>query len=113
MGSMQVVEVLKGFQLVFEVRRRPEQHPIHTLSPQRADQPFDKRMGHGDRRHTLDFGHPQHPQVGVPLVKPVQRVMIGAEACRTERSSNRMAEHAAQLYRTRFPGHTFVLCRLA
>ena len=93
---MHVVEVLKGFQLVFEVRRRPEQHPIHTLSPQRADQPFDKRMGHGDIRHTLDFGHPQYPQVGVPLVKPVQRVMIGAEACRTEWSSNRMAKHAAQ-----------------
>ena len=53
-------------------------------------------MGHGDIRHTLDFGHPQFPQVGLPLVKPVQRVMIGAEACRTERSVNRMAEHAAQ-----------------
>ena len=93
---MHVVEVLEGFQLVFEVRRRPEQHPVHTLSPQGADQPFDKRMGHGDIRHTLDFGHPQYPQVGVPLVKPVQRVMIGAEACRTEWSSNRMAKHAAE-----------------
>ena len=96
MGSMHVVEVLEGFQLAFQVRCGPEQHPIHTLSPQRADQPFDKRMGHGDIRHTLDFGHPQYPQVGVPLVKPAQRVMIGAEAGRTEWSSNRMAKHAAQ-----------------
>ena len=67
----------------------------HTLAAG-ADQPFDKRMGHGYIRHTLDFGHPQYPQVGVPLVKPVQRVMIGAEACRTEWSSNRMAKHAAE-----------------
>ena len=58
MGSMHVVEVLEGFQLVFEVRRGPEQHPIHTLSPQGANQPLDKRMGHGDIRHTLDRAHP-------------------------------------------------------
>ena len=33
---------------------------------------------------------------GFILVKPVQRVMIGAEACRTEWSSNRMAKHTAE-----------------
>ena len=53
MGSMHVIEVLEGFQLVFEVRHGPEQHPIHTLSPQGANQPLDKRMGHGDTYGTL------------------------------------------------------------
>ena len=96
MSSMHVGEILEGFQLLFQVQRGPEQHSVHTLSPQRANQPLDKRMGHGDIRHTLDFGHAKHPQVGVPLVEPVQRIMIGAKACRTEWSSNRMAEHAAQ-----------------
>ena len=48
------------------------------------------------RRHTLHLGHLQHPQVGAPLVKPIQRVVVGAEARRTREPSNRMVEHAAQ-----------------
>jgi len=46
-------------------------------------------------RHTLHLGHPQDPQVGVPLVEPVQRVVVGAEALRTRETSNRMVKHAA------------------
>ena len=86
---MHVVEVLESHQFVFQVRRGPEQHLIHTLSSQGANQPFDKRVRQRDVRHTLDLGHPQDPQVGTPLVEPVQRVVVSAEAFRTQRSSNR------------------------
>ena len=48
------------------------------------------------RRHTLYLGHLQHPQVGAPWVKPIQRVVVGAEARRTRAPSNRMVEHTAQ-----------------
>ena len=50
-------------------------------------------MGPRYIRHTLDLGH---PQIGVPLVEPVQRVVVGAEACRPRLPLNRMVEHAAQ-----------------
>ena len=93
---MRIVEVLEGHQFVFQVRRRPEQQLIHAFSSQRADQPFDKRMRQRHIRHTLHLGHLQHPQVGAPLVKPIQRVVVGAEARRTREPSNRMVEHAAQ-----------------
>ena len=83
MGPMRIVEVLEGHQFVFQVRRRPEQQLIHAFSSPRADQPFDKRMRQRHRRHTLHLGHLQHPQVGAPLVKPIQRVVVGAEALRT------------------------------
>ena len=79
-----------------QVRRRPEQQLIHAFSSQRADQPFDKRMRQRHIRHTLYLGHLQHPQVGAPLVKPIQRVVVGAEARRTREPSNRMVEHTAQ-----------------
>ena len=96
MGPMRIVEVLEGHQFVFQVRRRPEQQLIHAFSSPRADQPFDKRMRQRHIRHTLHLGHLQHPQVGAPLVKPIQRVVVGAEALRTREPSNRMVEHTAQ-----------------
>ena len=47
-------------------------------------------------RNTLDLGHTQHPQVGVPLVEPVQWIVVGAEVRRSRMRSNGMVEHAAQ-----------------
>ena len=83
MGPVRVIEGLKVTQFLFQVRRGPEQHPIHELSSHCADQSFDKRMRQRHVRDTLHLGHPQDPQVGVPLVDPVQRVVVGAEARRT------------------------------
>ena len=67
MGPMGIVEVLEGDQSPFQVRRGPEQHPIHAFSSKCADQPLDKRMRQRHVRDTLDLGDPQHTQVGVPL----------------------------------------------
>ena len=45
-----IVEVCPEIQqLVFEIRRRPEQRAIQILASNRADQPFHKGMGQGNR----------------------------------------------------------------
>jgi hypothetical protein len=44
-------------QLVFEIRRGPEQRAIQILASNRADQPFHKRMGQGNIGNGFNLGH--------------------------------------------------------
>ena len=82
MGAM-VVEVGPEIeQLVFEVCRRPEQHVIQVFPPQGADQPFYEWMGQGDVGDGLDFYRLQYPQIGLPLVEPIERIIVRAEVLR-------------------------------
>jgi hypothetical protein len=79
---MRAMIVEAGFeieQLVFEIRARPEQRAIQTLPPYRSDQPLHEGMGQGNVGEGLDFGHLQDPQIGLPLVEPIERVMVGAK----------------------------------
>ena len=65
-----VVEVCPEIeQLVFEIRRRPEQRTIPILASNRADQPFHKGMGQGNIGDGFDLGHLQYPPMGLPLPK--------------------------------------------
>ena len=81
-------------QLVFEIRRGPEQRAIQVLPSNGADQPFHKGMGPGDVGHGLDLGHFQYPQIGLPPLKPIKGIMIGAEALRHPAlPSNGVVEH--------------------
>ena len=66
-------------QLVFEIRRGPEQRAIQILASNGADQPFHKGMGQGNIGNGFDLGHLQYPQVGLPLPKPKKWIMVGAE----------------------------------
>ena len=59
-------------QLVFEIGRRPEQRKIQILASKGADEPFHEWMGQGDVGDGLDLCHLQYPQIGLPLVEPVQ-----------------------------------------
>ena len=52
------------------------------LASNRADQPFHKRMGQGNVGDGFNFGHLQYPQIGLPLLKPIKGIMIGAEVLR-------------------------------
>src|SRR6266704_968178 len=61
-GSMRamMVEVCAEIeQLVFEIRRGPEQGAVQILPSNRADQPFHKRMGQGNVGDGFDLGHLQ------------------------------------------------------
>ena len=81
-------------QLVFEVCRRPEQHVIQVFPPQRADQPFHEWMGQGNVGDGLDLCHLQYPQIGLPLVEPLERIIVGAEVVRHPAlPSNGAVEH--------------------
>ena len=66
-------------QLVFQIRRGPEQHAIQILPSNRADQPFHKGMGQGSIGDGFDLGHLQYPKIGLPLPKPIKWIMVGAE----------------------------------
>jgi hypothetical protein len=36
-------------------------------------------MGQGNVGDGLDFCHLQYPQIGLPLVEPIKRIVVGAE----------------------------------
>jgi len=39
-------------------------------------------MGQGNVGDGLDFCHLQYPQIGLPLVEPIERIVVGAELVR-------------------------------
>ena len=82
---MRAMVVKIGFeieQLAFEIGSCPEQHTIQALSAEGADQPLHKWMGQGNVGHGLDFGHLQDSQVGLPLMKTINRIVVGTEVFR-------------------------------
>src|SRR5438093_686850 len=53
-------------------------------------------MREWDVRDGLDFFHVEDPKVPLPLVEPVQRIMVRAEVCRRGVVPSRSIEHPAQ-----------------
>src|SRR5215510_8080822 len=66
-------------QLRLQIYRCPEERPVQALSSYRADQPFDERMRQRDIGYCLDFRYVQDAQIGLPFLKPIQRIMIRAD----------------------------------
>ena len=64
---------------VFQIYRRAEQHGIETLASQGADEPLHEGMGQGNVGKGLDFCHLQNPQMGLPRVELIKRIVVGAE----------------------------------
>ena len=84
-------------QLVFEIRARPKQRAVQILTPYRSDQPLHKRMRQGNVGDGLDFGHLQDSQIGLPLVEPIKRIVVGAEVFRHRAvPSKGTVEHPAE-----------------
>ena len=82
---MRAMMVKIGFeiaQLAFEIGGCPEQGTIQALSADGADQPLDKGMGPWNVGHGLDFGHIQDSQVGLPLMKTIERIVVETEVFR-------------------------------
>lgn len=88
--------MLEFEQLPLQVHHCPEQHPVQIFAPDRADQPLDKWMGERHIRNGLYFCDLQYPQIGLPLVEAIQRIMIRAQIPRQAATSNRVIEHPAQ-----------------
>ena len=84
-------------QLVFEVCRRPEQPVLQVFAPQRADQPFHEWMGQGNVGYGLDFRQLQYTQIGLLLVEPIERIIVGAQVLRQPAMpSNGAVEHPTE-----------------
>ena len=84
-------------QLVFQIPARPEQRAIQIFTAKGPDQPFHKRMRYGNVGDGLDFGYLQDAQIGLPLPKPIKRIMVAAEVFRHRAvPSNGAVEHPAE-----------------
>ena len=93
---MAVIVPLEIEELHLQIRGRPEQHAVQTLAPNGADQPLNEGMGERHVRYCLDFADVQYAQIRLPLVKPIQRIMVRAAICRRRFALSRSIEHAAQ-----------------
>ena len=84
-------------QLVFEIRRGPEQRAIEVFASNRANEPFDEGMGQGNIGDGFSLGHLQYSQIGLPLPKPIKEIMVGAEVLwHRALPSNGAVEHPAK-----------------
>ena len=84
-------------QFVFQVCSRLEQHVIQILASKGADYPFHERMRQGNVGEGLDFCHLQNPQIGLPLVEPIKRIVVGAQVLRQPAMPSKGAvEHATE-----------------
>ena len=79
MSSVAIIEMFEVKQLRLQICRCPEQGAIQTLPPYRSDQPLNEGMGQGNAGNGLDFGHLHDPQIGLPLVELIERIMVGAK----------------------------------
>jgi hypothetical protein len=79
-----------------QIRGGPEQGAVQTLAPNGANQPFNEGMREWHVRHGLDFLHVEDPQIGLPLMEPIQAIVVRAEVFGRGLASSRSIEHAAQ-----------------
>jgi hypothetical protein len=77
--SMTVIVPLEVEKLHLGVSGRPEQRAIHALAPNAADQPFNERMLAWHIRHVLDLLPVQDSQISLPLLEPIQRIVVRAD----------------------------------
>ena len=95
-GSVPVVVPFEIAELRLQISGRPEQRAVQTFAPDGPNQPLDKWMRERHVRHRLDFFHVEYPQIRLPLVEPIQGIMVRAEVLRQGVPSSRSIEHPAQ-----------------
>jgi hypothetical protein len=76
MRSMAVIVMLEIEELHLQIRGRPEQGTVQTFAPNGADQPFNEWVRERHVRDGLDFLHVENPKIPLPLVEPIQGIVI-------------------------------------
>lgn len=74
-----VVEFLKAKPFVFYVAGSPKGHEVEVLSPDRADELLDERMGNRQVEHDLHFGYLEYSKVSFPPMETEQGIMIATD----------------------------------
>ena len=64
-------------QFILQICTRPEQQVIQIFASNGAKEPFYEGMRQGNVGDGLDFCHFQDLQIGLPLVKLIERIMVG------------------------------------
>src|SRR5215471_3391844 len=93
---MLVEIILEGAEFFFQIGCPPESCLVPVLPTDRPDQSFHERMRSGDVPHGFDFLDHKDTEVGLPRMKPIQRIMIGTQRFRQCLCVNRSMEHPAQ-----------------
>lgn len=97
MGAETVVVIPEFEEFVFEIGGCPEKRSVQILTANRPDEPFNERMRKGNVRDCLDFVDLEDPEIGLPLSKPKERIMIGTEVLRQRTLiGNDATEHPAE-----------------
>ena len=94
--AMGIVIVLVFAQLARQVDGIPEEHTVKILSPDRPDQPFNKRMRDRSEWNRLELLDLHHAQVSEPAVKAEKRIVIGTEVFRFTLPGGGSIEHSAR-----------------
>ncbi len=94
--AMTVIVPLEIKELRLQISGCPEERAVQTFAPKGSNQPFDEWMRERHVGHCLDRLHVEYPQIRLPLVEPLQRVMVRAEVCRRGAAARRSIEHPAQ-----------------
>src|SRR5206468_1705703 len=74
----------------------PEKGVVQAFPSNRAHESFDEWMRDWRVGHRLDLFHVEYPQIRLPLVESVQRIMVRAEVGRRRLATCRSIEHPAQ-----------------
>ena len=80
MSPFVIVILFEIAQLVFEIHGIPEEDVIEVFSTYGANESLDKRVRHRQMGHGFDLVHHEDAQIGLPLVKEKQRIIVRAEA---------------------------------
>jgi len=96
MRAMTVVVPLEIKELHLQISGRPEERAVETFAPNGSNQAFDEWMRERHVRHRLDGFHVEDSQIRLPLVEPIQGIMVRAEVCRRRVASSGSIEHPAQ-----------------
>ena len=95
MRAMTVIVTLEIEELLLQISNRLEEGTVQTFAPNGANQAFNKWMRERHVRDGLDFFHVEYPQIRLPLVEPIQGIMVRADVCRRGVAPTRLIEHPA------------------
>jgi hypothetical protein len=71
---------------------------VQVFSTDGPDQSFHERMRQRNVRRLFDFLDLQDPQIGLPLMEPIQGIIVRTQIVRQCLRVNRAIEHAAQCH---------------
>jgi hypothetical protein len=113
MGAVVVVVGLEIEQFVLQICARPEQCMVQTLASNSADEPFDEGMRQWNVGDGLDYCHFQDPQIGLPLVEPIKRIVVRAQILRQPAMPSKgVVEELASASWTSYSKKYLATCRL-